>query len=96
MNLVVMITRAWPSFNSSSADSAKNRGAVSCLACCQVILVFSIVDEVTERLRGLLQGGLGADSEEEGPAPPKVLEEVSLHGVVKHIKKLAASESREH
>ena len=53
------------------------------------------MDQLTERLRGLLHGGLAAESEEEEEPAPKVLDGVSLHGVVKHIQKLAGSESRE-
>lgn len=62
---------------------------------CVCTLALCVVDDIEEQLRALLLAKLEGGAEEE-EAPVKVLDEVSLHGVVKHIQKLAASESREY
>lgn len=52
------------------------------------------MEDLLQRIAALSAGG-GGDEDGERAELPKVLEEVTLHGVVKHIQKLASSENRE-
>lgn len=52
------------------------------------------MEDLLQKLTALSTRGAGEEEGEQADLP-KVLEEVTLRGVVKHIRKLASSENRE-